>query len=232
MAWRRGTARRGPTYRRMLGGIVVFYAVIIGLSDSMTGPGRILVLGYLLWISLRLRGPAGLRPWVWVGTAVALIVAGWFNLVGETVASSAIVGALSFLIICVLIGTIATTLTSLGRVDTETVLGVLSIYLLLALLFSSLNQFFAAFDPHYLNGVSGPPTASDLLYFSVITIATVGYGDITPVSEIARAVSVIEALAGQLYLVSVVAAVVGGWRAAKPTQNGPDETNTDDHDGE
>jgi hypothetical protein len=43
----------------------------------------------------------------------------------------------------------------------------------------------------------------------------VGYGDITPASEAARSVAVTEALVGQLYLVSVVAGVVGGWRAAE-----------------
>jgi Ion channel len=83
---------------------------------------------------------------------------------------------------------------------------------LLALLFASLNQFAGAFHQEgYLNGVAGLPTAADQLYFSVITLATVGYGDITPASQLARAVAVVEALTGQIYLVSVVAAVVGGW---------------------
>ena len=98
-------------------------------------------------------------------------------------------------------------------VDTPTVLGVLSIYLLLALFFASLNQLGNAFDPGgYLNGVAGLPTAADQLYFSVITLATVGYGDVTPASQLARAVAVLEALTGRVYLVSVVAAVVGTWR--------------------
>jgi hypothetical protein len=64
----------------------------------------------------------------------------------------------------------------------------------------------------YLNGVPGDPTASDLLYLSVITLSTVGFGDITPASQLARAVTVVEALTGQIYLVSVVAGVVAGWR--------------------
>ncbi len=94
-------------------------------------------------------------------------------------------------------------------------LGVLCVYLLLALLFASVHELLAAFTDPYLNGAPDPPSASDLLYFSVITITTVGYGDITPASESARAVAVTEALVGQLYLVSVVAAVVAGWRAAE-----------------
>jgi hypothetical protein len=85
---------------------------------------------------------------------------------------------------------------------------------LFALFFADVHQFFAAFSHDYLNGTSDPPSPSDLLYFSVITLATVGFGDITPASEVARAVTVVEALIGQLYLVSVVAGVVGGWRRA------------------
>ena len=57
-----------------------------------------------------------------------------------------------------------------------------------------------------------PPDSSDLLYFSVITMTTVGYGDVTPACLPARAIAVVEAITGQLYLVSVVAIVVSGWR--------------------
>jgi hypothetical protein len=214
VGWRLRTTRQGPTYLRMLAGIVIYYALIIVLGDSATaGVGRVVLLGYLLWNSVRLRGRPRLRIWVWVTSALLVAVVAGLNVAGQVRAASAFVGALSFLIICLVIAAIAWTLRALGRVDLETVLGVLCIYLLLALLFASLNQFFVVFDAHYLHGVSGTPTASDLLYFSVITIATVGYGDIAPASDLARAVSVVEALAGQLYLVSVVAAVVGGWRA-------------------
>ena len=50
---------------------------------------------------------------------------------------------------------------------------------------------------------------SNLLYFSLITLATVGYGDILPVSETARTLAVIEATVGQFYIAVVVAVFVG-----------------------
>jgi hypothetical protein len=105
------------------------------------------------------------------------------------------------------------------------------VYLLIALIFAALGQIAAAFQygqDQYVRGVPGPPTASDLLYLSVITLCTVGYGDITPVSPIARAFSVVESLTGQLYLVSIVAAVIAGWRpgeaarAERRADRGPD----------
>jgi hypothetical protein len=49
---------------------------------------------------------------------------------------------------------------------------------------------------------------SSLLYFSLITLATVGYGDILPVSETARTLAVIEATLGQFYVAVIVAVFV------------------------
>jgi len=46
-------------------------------------------------------------------------------------------------------------------------------------------------------------------YYSFVTITTLGYGDITPVTEVAKAFSVLEAVVGQLYLVVAVAWLVG-----------------------
>ena len=46
------------------------------------------------------------------------------------------------------------------------------------------------------------------LYFSYVTLATLGYGDYTAAGNLGRALAVLEALMGQLYLVTVVAVVV------------------------
>lgn len=79
-------------------------------------------------------------------------------------------------------------------------------------MFAALHQIGAAFDDTYLHGVLPPPDSGDFLYFSVITLTTVGYGDLTPATAVGRTIAMTEALVGQLYLVSVVAAVVGRWR--------------------
>jgi len=206
-------------YVRMLAAIVVAYAVIIGLGETVAGgPGRLLVLGYLLWDAVRFRGASGGRPHraAWAGAAVALAAVIAIALVAPAPVGSGLVGGASLVLTAAVIAIVGTTVVRRSQVDSQTVVGVLAVYLLLALLFASLNQLLAAFDPNgYLNGVTGLPTASDQLYFSVVTMATVGYGDIVPASRVARAVVVVEALTGQLYLVSVVAAVVGGWSRPK-----------------
>jgi hypothetical protein len=52
-------------------------------------------------------------------------------------------------------------------------------------------------------------TRSDYVYFSFVTLATVGYGDLTPQGGLGRALAVTEALLGQVYLITAVAALVG-----------------------
>ena len=60
-----------------------------------------------------------------------------------------------------------------------------------------------------------PPTvhqASDYVYLSFVTLTTVGFGDITPLSNLARSVVVLEALIGQIFLVTLVARLVSLYR--------------------
>jgi voltage-gated potassium channel Kch len=47
------------------------------------------------------------------------------------------------------------------------------------------------------------------LYFSYVTMTTLGYGDITPIAPIARSLAMLEALIGQIYLVVMIAWLVG-----------------------
>ncbi len=202
-----------PLFLRLLAGILVSYTVVIGFGDiAAGGPVRIAVLGLLLWLAARMRG---LRWYRWsVAVAIALLLVASVLAVGlgSPRLASGVVGACTFLMISALMAAIARTVVRIGEIDITAVLGVLCVYLLAALFFASIHQMLGAAIHHYLNGTAEPPSPADLLYFSVITLTTVGFGDITPAAEAARAVAVLEALTGQLYLVSVVAAVVSGWR--------------------
>jgi hypothetical protein len=81
--------------------------------------------------------------------------------------------------------------------------------LLLGLVFSTVFSFLDAADSTPFFAQVQTASASDLLYFSFITMTTVGYGDLTPVGNLPRMLAATEALAGQIYLVTAVALLVG-----------------------
>ena len=103
-------------------------------------------------------------------------------------------------------------------VTLHTLSGVLAIYLLAGMLFSFAYGVIGVADgPALFAGQSGSNAAEEL-YFSFVTLATVGYGDLAPAGQLARALAVAEMLIGQIYLVTVVALIVsnlGGRHAAR-----------------
>jgi hypothetical protein len=84
-------------------------------------------------------------------------------------------------------------------------------YLVAALMWAFLYTFLELVDPASFNIDLGKPQGNFLIfqYYSFVTITTLGYGDITPVTEVAKTFSALEAVVGQLYLVVVVAWLVG-----------------------
>ncbi|MCU0504382.1 MAG: potassium channel family protein [Chloroflexi bacterium] len=89
------------------------------------------------------------------------------------------------------------------------VLGALAIYLLFGLAYSYLYAFIPWLQGEPFFTQTDAPTSTIYLYFSYITMATVGYGDYTPATDLGKMLAVSQALLGQLYLVSVVAVIVG-----------------------
>jgi voltage-gated potassium channel len=58
-----------------------------------------------------------------------------------------------------------------------------------------------------------PPGAFDYLYFSFVTLTTLGYGDVTPVSHLSRSMAILLAITGQLYMTILIAMLVGKFLA-------------------
>jgi len=96
------------------------------------------------------------------------------------------------------------------RITGDIISGMVVIYLLLAYSWALIFQFIEVVQPgsFYIPATCQQDPFS-FLYFSLVTITTIGYGDITPVSNIAKACAVLNGLIGQIYLVVVVATLVG-----------------------
>jgi hypothetical protein len=138
-----------------------------------------------------------------IGVGIAVLVQ---TVAGDTVAGTAwLVG---LLLAGVIMTVIALGVVDQGEVNSQSVVGAICVYLMLGLLFSFAYASAAKFDSGYFfaQGTDGTPAIR--LYFSYITMATVGYGDYTAAGDFGRTLAVIEGLLGQLYLVTVVALLV------------------------
>ncbi len=102
------------------------------------------------------------------------------------------------------------------RVTVSMLAGVLAIYLLAGMFFSFLYGVIDAFDSDALFAGRSGSTAADQLYFSFVSLSTVGYGDFVPAGHASRALAVAEMLIGQIYLVTVVALMVSNLGRGRP----------------
>jgi hypothetical protein len=88
-----------------------------------------------------------------------------------------------------------------------------NIYLLLGLLWATLYLAIDAFSPGSIRIEShAADRQTELLYFSLVTLSTIGYGDIVPVSGEARILAALEGVTGVLYIAITVALLVGRFR--------------------
>jgi hypothetical protein len=96
------------------------------------------------------------------------------------------------------------------KIDAEHIYAALSAYLLAGIFFGVLYHAVESVWPNSFAaaGASKEFQLFDAIYFSFVTLATLGYGDLVPVSEAARGLAVVEAVSGQLFLAVMIARLV------------------------
>jgi len=106
---------------------------------------------------------------------------------------------------------IISTVLRLERVTAQSIYGALSTYLLIGLMYAAWFGAIAAFvsGPFFANGQ--PVNPATVQYFSFTTLTTLGYGDFTAAGSLGRAVAVLEAVAGQVFLATLVARLVSAY---------------------
>jgi hypothetical protein len=149
-----------------------------------------------------------LQAAVAIAVAISIVALAGFATLGEFDARLINLLVIGFAPIALLIG-VVDDMRVRARVTVRTVIGVLNIYLLLGLVFAFVYGIVAAqsSSAFFQGDVTGE--ASDYLYFSYSTLTAVGYGDLVAALGAGRAIAILEALVGQLYLVTVVAVIVG-----------------------
>ncbi len=98
------------------------------------------------------------------------------------------------------------------QIDLNMIMGSICVYILVGICWSIFYYFESVIHVGAFRGLShvgAKETFVELLYYSFVTLSTLGYGDITPVTPIARTLAYLEALFGQFYIAILVASFVG-----------------------
>ncbi|WP_461110610.1 potassium channel family protein [Streptomyces calidiresistens] len=116
------------------------------------------------------------------------------------------------------------------RPGPELILAAISVYLLLGAFFAACFTAMELSVPGSFTDLAAPEAAIDwslLMYFGFVTLATVGYGDVVPLTPWAQSLAALQAVTATLFLTTVIARLVGVYTVSSPG----DEGNGDDRDG-
>lgn len=193
-----------------LSAILIFLFVVIFVLYPLYDIPGFKFASKILFLLVLVSGCTKVLKRRWLGTGVALFIAAYILASGGEVLTES--GSLSFwncIINFCCCGLLAVVLTvqvfKEGRVTINHIQGAVAIYLLLGLMWGFLYQAVALQDPgafvRSCASVHGSVDAlkRDLIYYSFVTLTTMGYGDITPVHPGARMLAALEAIIGQLF---------------------------------
>jgi hypothetical protein len=155
------------------------------------------------------------KSWVWPSVSLMLVNMA-FVVAGNTFRSRALTG-IRWALLAAFFALTAVGLFSYlrsSRIVTQAHLyTAVNIYLLLGLLWATLYLAMDAFDPGSIQVGSHPAEReTNLLYFSLVTLSTIGYGDIVPLSGESRILAALEGVTGVLYIAITVALLVSRFR--------------------
>ena len=218
--------RRRGRFGPVLLSILATIAVTVAAPETKTWATVLAVmLGGTLWLAFLAAGAS--RKVVWAGLVAWIVASGVMGVAAASDASfrNSLGPILNMVLIAAAAVAILRNLVQRGTITMSSVGGVLAVYLLIGLFFTYVYDSIGAIthaDP--LQG-EAPIDLSAELYFTFVTQTTVGYGDYTPATNLVRGVAITQALVGQLYLVSVVALVVGNLGREAPRRQGrpPDD---------
>ncbi|MCW8327822.1 potassium channel family protein [Photobacterium sp. SDRW27] len=110
-----------------------------------------------------------------------------------------------------------------GSIDSNKVVGSLALFLLLGLMWAIAYLMILEFSAEAFTGMTQLPWADNYgkaTYFSFVTLTTLGYGDISPISPVAQVIVYLEAIAGVFYMAIVVASLVGASQSNQEKSDG------------
>jgi hypothetical protein len=195
--------------------LIIFIEPSVADRTGGTLAVRLNVVGVTVPIvALGLLGARGRRRWLLplAGAVVALLNGAVVSRLTPLAADAGVAAALMLLVWATL--RVFRAVVAAPAISANLVAGALAAYLMLAVAWALAYGLVEVTWPGSINVPPGPSGTSTvdvhtLMYFSAITIMTIGYGDVTPVAPIARTLAVVEGLAGIVFTAVVLGALVG-----------------------
>ena len=195
--------------------LILLALVLTAANTTWLKIAAVLVQGGVVLFAF-LAARAGRRAWrvaiVLVPLAVILGIAGRF---GDSRPAETVAVVINLVLPAAAIVVLGRRIVLEPYVSSRTIIGLLCAYLLIGMTFAATYITIAVVsgEPFFVQTHQAQPV--DFTYFSLVTLATVGYGDFTAANPMPRMLAAIEGLTGQLYLVTVVAVAVSRVRTKR-----------------
>lgn len=227
--------RRGLTWRERLGGtdrygvlllliIATIVASVVLHDNEWERFIAVAMVGVMLLFALRTsEAPKPLQRLA-IAVVPVLVVATASATARGSDAAAIRVGVavlMTVLLLAVLLAIVRRLSTHL-TISWGTILGALCVYLLFGMVFSAAYSVAGHLQDDLLFVQQDGFSNADTIYFSLITLTTVGFGDLTMRSDVTRIMSAMEALLGQIYLITAVGLLVGNLGRRRRSRRGPD----------
>ncbi len=193
--------------------VVLTYLVSVSFVTGWAQSAVIAIQLVTVWLTFRTaRAALSARVMTLVALGAVATVAFvnlFITVTSQALAVAFVVSALLYLVApFVVVRDIATR----RSVDQETVLGAIAAYLIVGMCFAFTYRAIAGIQSSPFFGSAGPGDLSDALFFSFVTLTTTGYGNLVPATNPGQSLAVMEAVIGQLFLVTAVAKIITAWK--------------------
>jgi hypothetical protein len=197
-------------------GSLLLILVVTYLLSAFTVGGLVSAVQVILFLAVVLIALRGGRFPRRTGQILAVVLllgsaaAALLELVDNAGAGGALASLWTALIMLLAVFYIVRQVLAQPEITEQSIYGVLSAYMMIGLIFAAVYLAMWRFSGQFF--AHGADVTKTFQYFSFTTLTTLGYGDFTAATDAGRAVAVLEAMAGQMFLATLVARLVAGFR--------------------
>ena len=201
--------------------VVVTYVLSVSVTETWAGSIVLTVQLATVWLTLRTsharRGVRIVADTVLGVAAVAAVASFFVHQPGNELGGIFTICCLLYLIAPY---SIVRHLILRSQIDTETLLGAIAAYLLIGMFFAFAYKAAGEFGSVPFFGAAGHGTLTQDLFFSFVTMTTVGYGNLVPAANPGQTFAVLEAVTGQLFLVVAIGKIISGLQPRRGERSG------------